>query len=78
MTKGRVSLLVADHVSGGHWIQRSEIFHDDSLHQQPTGQVGLYFSDLLGLGGVPTIFRRPSIVELSAGITKFVLPSWTA
>jgi hypothetical protein len=78
MTKARVSLLVADDFSGSHWIQRSDIFHDDALDQQPTGQVGLYFSDFVGLAGLPTTFRRPSISQLSAGIRRFVTPSWTA
>jgi hypothetical protein len=78
MTKARVSVLVGDHSAGAHWTQRFEIFHDDALNQQPTGQVGLYFSDLLGLGGLPRDFRRPTIAELSAGIKRFVLPSWTA
>jgi hypothetical protein len=80
MTKARVSVLVGDHSAGAHWTQRSEIFHDDALNlnQQPTGQVGLYFSDILGLGGLPTDFRRPSIAELSRGIKMFVLPSCAA
>lgn len=75
MAKGRVSLLLADEDSGSYWAQRSIIFHDDALAQQPTGQVGLYISDFHGLAGLPNIYCRPTTAELAAGINRFVLSS---
>ncbi|KAK4157050.1 hypothetical protein C8A00DRAFT_40532 [Chaetomidium leptoderma] len=63
--KAWVSLLVADD-SSSDWVQRSELFYDES-GQQPVGQVDLYLSDFLGLASLPAAFCRPSATELASG-----------
>jgi hypothetical protein len=70
-TRGTVSLLTADGTKG-HWVQRSEVFHDDTSEEQPIGQLGFYISDFLGPQGLPTAFCRPSAAELAGGMLRFV------
>jgi hypothetical protein len=72
MKKGWISLLAADDSdSARHWVQHSELFHDDDL-AQPVGQVEFYLSDFVGLAGVPAAFCRPSAAEVAAGVSRFV------
>jgi len=56
-----VSLLTADDsVADGYcWVQRAEAFYHDDVNEQPTGQVGLYHSDVAGLAGLPLAYCRP-------------------
>ncbi|KAK3363735.1 hypothetical protein B0T25DRAFT_470020, partial [Lasiosphaeria hispida] len=68
-TKAKMSLFTADGTKG-HWVQRSVIFYDDALEEQPIGQLGLYLSDFLGARGLPTAFCRPSAAELAAEISR--------
>ncbi len=59
MKKARIGLVVADG-SSGHWAQALSVFHDDGLDEQPTGGLGFYLSDSVGLADLPTRFCRPS------------------
>ena len=72
MVKAWVSLLVEDD-SSAHWIQHHEVYYDESLDQQPVGQVDLYLSDFVGYDGLRAFYCRPSTAELAAGMTRFVV-----
>ncbi|KAK4044652.1 hypothetical protein C8A01DRAFT_42560 [Parachaetomium inaequale] len=68
--KGWISLLAADDSDSiRHWVQHSDLFHDDDL-VQPVGQVDFYLSDFVGLAGVPAAFCRPSTAEVAAGVSR--------
>lgn len=69
LKKAWASLLVAD-----GWIQHHEIYHDDNLNAQPAGQVDLYLSDFVGPTSLPLAYCRPSVAEMTTGITRFVAP----
>ncbi|KAL2129246.1 hypothetical protein VTI74DRAFT_8015 [Chaetomium olivicolor] len=69
MKKAWVSLLAAED-SSSRWIQYHEVYHDDSLEQQPAGQVDIYLSDFVGRAGVPAAYCRPSTAEPIAGTTR--------
>jgi hypothetical protein len=71
MKKAWISVLVADG-SSSRWLQRSKLFHDDDIVQQPVGQVDLYLSDFVGLDGVPADYCRPSTAELDAGVSRYI------
>jgi hypothetical protein len=73
-TRAKVSLFTADGTKG-HWVQRSEIFYDDALEEQPIGQVGFYISDFLGGQGLPAALCRPSATEIAGGMLRFVTSS---
>jgi hypothetical protein len=71
-TKAKVALRVADGTATGSWVRYFEPIYDDGLLEQPDGEVGLYLSDFLGPGGLPTQFCRPSAAELAAGVLRSV------
>ncbi|KAK3364376.1 hypothetical protein B0T25DRAFT_493164, partial [Lasiosphaeria hispida] len=40
------------------WVQHREAFFDGNADEQPAGQVGLYYSDLIGPTGLPPAYCR--------------------
>lgn len=69
--KVTVALRVADGADST-WVHYFEPIYDDSLVEQPNGQVGLYVSDFLGSAGLPMALCRPLAAERAAGIARYV------
>ncbi|KAK5651233.1 hypothetical protein OQA88_12697 [Cercophora sp. LCS_1] len=68
--RAKIALRVADGTTAGTWVQYFETICDDSLVEQPEGEVGLYISDFIGPAGLPTAFCRPSAAETAAGVQR--------
>ncbi|KAK3293638.1 uncharacterized protein B0H64DRAFT_434780 [Chaetomium fimeti] len=68
--EGCVGLLVADDSGSSDWIQRSQVFYDETFTEQPNGRVDLYISDFRGCAGLPAALCRPSAIELAAGVSR--------
>ncbi|KAH6614691.1 hypothetical protein B0J18DRAFT_469770 [Chaetomium sp. MPI-SDFR-AT-0129] len=65
MKKAWVSLYTKD-----RWIRYREVVCDDTVDEQPVGQVDFYLSDLAGPVGLPPSYCRPSVAETAAGVTR--------